>query len=346
MTDTWNANKAQAFQFEVSAPLGAASLSMNVIAIVTFYLFKKRRQFPVSLLAWITFFNLWYALNIIIKWSPYSAAHGPETALPISNPVCQFSTFSDQFSLQGGIATNTLVSVMLFLTIVKRKELEYDTNPHYFWIFLGSLVAWECFLPVLNATVGSFSQSSGHCVNSSPFGIYLVFVPAIVQIFVQMCLIITTLIYAAATFKKTRSMVEEGNASRRDSRLYFLCFRLLILWCTQIVAVVPALLNTLFVALGRTIVEDHAKAVDLCHGIGGIVDACIVIFMNPNLIKLFKEKIMNVSHNSSGSDSRDRVSQTPANAGDKSMRESGGSSTGISLKESVSLSMSVNAEQP
>jgi len=294
----WTTADTQNFYQWIFPWFGSINVVLSGIAIITFYMFKKRRQFPVSVLAWIAFFNFWYGMNTVLKWTPSSLAHGPETTLPIKESICRLGIFMDQFSLQGSVATNTLVSIMLYLTIVKKKVLDYESNPQYFWSFVGFLCVWETVIPMTMSLAGKPSSVTGRCAQVAEFAIWVEFFPDMLHLAVQISLLAATLIHTKRSFSRVTVDMKQ---KKRDHRMMFLAARLLILWASQILAVVPTDINALENAIGLPQTESLVKSVATTHTLGGIIDALVIIFMNPNIIKWFRKKILKQDNNNSGS---------------------------------------------
>jgi len=133
--DSWTGeDEFQAF-VNVFYPGYSIVLALNAFGLVTFYAFAKNRTFPVTVLGWIAILNSIYAIFMVAKWTPNSVS-----APAIQGATGSLSSFSYwmDVSYEYGLCTlNVLVSLVLFLTIRMHKDLEYESDPRYFWGFLG-----------------------------------------------------------------------------------------------------------------------------------------------------------------------------------------------------------------
>jgi len=289
--DTWTGLDLLQACENVIYPGAIIWLILNVFAVVTFYCFKKNRVFPLTVMAWISIENCLYAAYLICKWAPGSLAavivYGPSTY-----SLCFFSLWTDSFNNYACVCLNLLVGLTLYLTICLQKDISFQTNPIYFWCYVGFF--WITTITASFALAGTAGgQDIAACASSDLYGEF----GALWGFLAIMAIFVVSSCYRAGKIIKAAQSL---NSTRHDRRMLYVLVRFTLMVITQSLEIVSIFILQL--------VQNNTNAVLLkfcltVFVLAPCLDAAILIFGNRPLIRwTFRNfhSVMSSSSSSSG----------------------------------------------
>jgi len=322
--DVWGSADFVAAYTKVTYPLSVCVLILNFSGVVAFYSFRKQRKFPASVLAWIGILNCCYSSFLIAKWAPGTASRSA-LVVDATEGVCVFSLWADSFNFYALVSLNTLVGLTLYLSICKRQDLDYASNPKFFWGYVAFFWVICIVAPLVISYAPGTGFRAGVCqANSST--IYGEFAPEFLMVIFQLFFVISSITHAGKIITAAKST----SRTKKDVRLLYMMVRFSATIFSELLVLVPYYVLNYY---GETI--PVAKVASVCIPLGGLCDGCILLFGNRALMRLSLKKFRSLSPSddssaeSSGSGARVSVSM--------SSRVSPGSSGGFRLENNSSV---------
>jgi len=309
--DTWTGEQATLAIRTVTYPLEIISFIINLAGVTAFYWFKKHRKFPISVLAWIGVVNTCYSAFMIAKWAPgssssYALLNAPNVAL------CGFSLWADIFNFYCLVALNTLISLTLYLTICRRKDLDYSQNPMYFWIYISFFWIVVSIAPLVISTLPTTLFDGAGVCKPDYVTSQAEYVPVYLMILAQIFFVAKAVAQARGIIANARSI----NHSKHDLRLAYMLVRFCATIMSELLALIPY-----YISLFSNETPTILKVVAICIPLASIIDGLILLIGNRPLLRKVLRKVFLMSDENSTSDSNsDRSKQVRMSNLSKSTR--------------------------
>jgi len=259
-------------------PLSILCGCLNVLAVLSVYIYPAQRKFPTSVLAWIAITNTLDSFYLVLKWCPTSSAY-PALVLNLQagTHVCGLSLFIDNSNFYAAVAGNFLVSLTLFLTFTVKTSLSYEDNPKAFWCYVSFFWAYTIAVPMAVAT-GPTITTGYKCAAANQF-ILLQVIPEFSVIFVSFLLLIAALISASRALKSG----EQLGLDQSDRMLRYLVVRFTLTFVAQAFSFVPSYVNSLYTYANVPAPSVLTRMNVIGFPLARIIDALVIIGGNKSL---------------------------------------------------------------
>jgi len=234
-------------------------------------------------MSWISWYNVLYLSYSIWKWAPGSALHQTWGASIDPNGIpCKLSLFLDNFTTNGAVACNMLMALTVFLVV--NLEYKIEGSKRMYFAYLGFATIYPVVIAVPAAVgFGEVSAVSGKgCVLVSTAWQYVVRIPALFMLAVQLILISLALVHMKKIVSSIRSRT--GN----NFPMGYLVVRFLATFLSQVFTFVPVQIYSMDTTMTNAI---YCRFYLTAHAIGPSLDAIILILGNVEFMTWAKKHI-------------------------------------------------------
>lgn len=256
---------------EIEPRVSIALLILGSISLCVFFMFKSQRKFPTCILAWLVIFNVINDIWLVIKWTNMDVSASLTTNLHL----CNLSIFLDMHHQSNSVTINTLMTICLFVLLRLHRDMDYDVNPYYLWVYVA-VVAIVPTTIALIVTLAGPPEAEYNCVSRVP--IVLVYTVAVA---LMICVQLVLLILVSAEVWRVVNAVKNTTHSKGDIRLMYITTRFSLSVIAQIIQI-----SGLYVYFLRpSLAKNLLNSVVWTSPIGEFIDLLVLFFGNQHMWK-------------------------------------------------------------
>jgi len=263
--------------------------------------FAKQRQFPLSIIGWVSLIDLLFNLtDVLIRSIPpaqvWSSGLGPG---------CQFAAAVAIFFQVASVITNTLLAFTIFTLIYRRRDMSEKKAPAYKYSFLGIFWVYTIAFGV-GVTMGPIANPQQNCGPGSLPAVLALLIPFCILVAFQIGFIAMTVYHVKSVSSNIREQItdHEQRARRKD---YFVYARFIAILVVQIFQGFPVMIFWTVAALNTVPSIAFLEAVAYLGLAMTLLNSVIIMASNRSLRKWFFETVLRREMDSSLSTSRSSI---------------------------------------
>jgi len=133
-------------------PFNWIGLFISLFAVASSYAFKKQRKFPSSVAIWTVLLDsMIFFREALIKYSAYGPLQ-ERMVYNVDQDSCLFLFSWNTFGELGQGVCNVTLALVVYLSVVKKVDLSYETEKRFFW---GVVIVFWVYAGTLTAAFAS-----------------------------------------------------------------------------------------------------------------------------------------------------------------------------------------------